>query len=65
MRQFYYDNKNNGKQECEICGKLCNFKYMRTEHTVDGDLLICNGCYNNLKKETKIASEEHKKIKRE
>lgn len=60
MKQYYYDDKGIDKQQCEMCGRFLSFKDMRVQHTVDGDLLVCNNCFNTLKKEIKENKEREK-----
>ena len=53
MKQYYYDDKDIDKQQCEMCGKYLSFKDMRVQHTVDGDLLVCNSCFKESQKSSK------------
>ncbi len=62
MKQFI-DSKNMSRQECEACGRLYNFSDLRLTATVDGELLLCNNCYNQILRSVKYqkkSSDERK-----
>lgn len=50
MKQ-YYMKSNDVKQECEVCGKIFNYKDIIFTQTVDGDIAVCNKCYTKIKKD--------------
>lgn len=58
MKQ-YYEKSNDVKQECEICGKLFNYKDIIFTQTIDGNIAVCNKCFTRIKRNSENKKNEY------